>query len=216
MSTRQVRRHLTRLREDYRLIDRVQKGGSRNKYADVYQLVLPDDLAERVELTDDPELRRGRPADRVDNQAESVDGAGDNPPVTGPSTPELRTSRAGTPDISCSNSGHMDVRPPTTTPPTTSTSVFSPYGAEVEVPSPDADEGDLDYSSAFKIISRVPERMEDYVDAVKAEAAVHGLDPPTGAALTIAVARLALAEHPHLAAEGRTHGPAPARPARSG
>jgi hypothetical protein len=62
----------------------------------------------------------------------------------------------------------------------------------------------IDYSAALKITSRMPERVFDYVGAVKADAAIHGHDPPTGEALTIAVARLIIADHPHLKPERRT------------
>lgn len=63
---------------------------------------------------------------------------------------------------------------------------------------------DLDYPTAFKIMNQVLLRMPDYTEVVKAEAAAKGRDSPRGEALTIAVARLALADYPHLAPERRT------------
>jgi hypothetical protein len=201
MSTRQVRRHVTRLRDEYGLIDRVQRGGSRSKYPDVYRLVLPDDLADRVEFTDDPELRREKGSRRLEPVDEAVDnGSGDD--LRGS---DLRTSGAGTPDISCPNSGHINVRPPYR-PPTDQDTSISPYGAEVEVRSAGAqDETDLDreYSTAFKVIQRLGGAVARYVEAVHADAERNGHDPPEGRRLTIAVAALALIDHPDLLKPGR-------------
>lgn len=203
MSTRQVRRHVARLRDEYGLIDRVQRGGSRSKYPDVYRLVLPDDLAERVEFTEDPELRRDKGATPLKPVDKAVDdGAGDDLPGS-----DLRTSGAGSPDISCRISGHIDVLPPCR-PPTDQDTSFSPYGVEVEVGSvkiaKENDDLDREYADAFKVIQRIgPDAFERYATAVITDAARSGHDPPEGRRLTVAVAALALKHHPNLLKPGR-------------
>lgn len=206
LSERQVRRHLTRLREEYRLLDRVSRGGSRSRYPDMYRLVLPDDLEERVEFSEDPELRRERRLKAVDNAPGSVDGPVDNGPEDDLNGAELRTSGARTPDIQRPNSGHINVRPPYRPSIDQDTNTSGHFGAvEGARESADSktDQGGLSYPEALKIIQPIIGEIDTFAAEIQQDAEDHGHDPPHGQALTIAVAKLALVKYPHLLAIDR-------------
>lgn len=206
MSERQVRRHMARLRDEYRLIERLSRGGSRSNYPDVYRLVSPDDLADRVEFNDDPELRRGRHLEAVDNSVDSVDKSVDNGTVDDLNGTELRTSGAGTPDIQRPNSGHIDVLPPCRPSIDQDTNTSGHFGA-VEGARASAgtkkNQG-LSHAEALKIIQRIVGEIDTFVTVIKRDAEDHGHDPPHGEALTIEVAKHALVKYPHLLPEPKT------------
>jgi hypothetical protein len=206
MSERQVRRHMARLRDDYRLIERVSRGGSRSRFPDVYRLVLPDDLADRLEFNEDPELRRERHLAAVDKAAVSVDNSVDNVSEDDLNGVELRTSGAGTPDIHGPNSGHIDVLPPCRPPIDQYTNTSGHFGAvEGARASTDkkTDQG-LSYPEALKIIQPIIGEIDTFAAAIQRDAEDHGLDPPHGQELTIAVAKIALVKYPHLLPDRRT------------
>jgi hypothetical protein len=62
---------------------------------------------------------------------------------------------------------------------------------------PKSDRG-LSYAEAFKINQALGATFGTYIEAIHADAERHGLDPPRGEALVIAVAKWALADHPEL------------------
>jgi hypothetical protein len=62
----------------------------------------------------------------------------------------------------------------------------------------------LSYQDAFKINQALGGSFETFIADVKSDAIEHGLDPPHGEALVIAVAKLALVQYPHLLPERRT------------
>jgi hypothetical protein len=62
----------------------------------------------------------------------------------------------------------------------------------------------LSYPEAFKINQALGGEIEILVAAVKADAAEHGHDPPSGQALAIAVAKIALVKYPQLLPTRRT------------
>ena len=119
LSERTVRRHLEALRERYYLIERVSSGaaaGRRAGWSDVYRLVVPDDITDRVEVllpTPTPARRRQRdapsgmqpklPIRAVDNSENTghprpVDNPIHRTPVTG--------DNERTPDTGDQNTGH--------------------------------------------------------------------------------------------------------------
>lgn len=206
MSERQVRRHMARLRDEYRLIERVSRGGSRSRYPDVYRLVLPDDLADRVEFNEDPELRRDRRLQAVDKVPDSVDKSVDNRLEDDLRGSELRTSGAGTPDICEPNSGHIDVLPPCRPSIDQDTNTSGHFGAvEGACASTETKiESGLSYPEALKIIQPIIGEIDTFAAAIQRDREDHGLDPPHGQALTIAVAKLALVKYPHLLPEPKT------------
>lgn len=138
MSARNVRRHMARLRDEYALIERTRFHGSRRAYADEYQLVMPDDLTERVRFTDDPELKV------VDNSPERETGETNH-----------RTSRTESPDTSVQITGHgcPATRP---RPPTDQNKTSDDHGAEVEG------------SSALAVSLRPNQHHEHYAAAAAA------------------------------------------------
>lgn len=56
----------------------------------------------------------------------------------------------------------------------------------------------LSYSEAFKINQSLGASFGAYIEAIQDDAKRHGLDPPHGEDLVIAVAKLALVSHPEL------------------
>jgi hypothetical protein len=80
---------------------------------------------------------------------------------------------------------------------------FGSVEGDDEPAEPKSDLG-LSYPEAFKINQALGGEIENLVAAVKADAAEHGLDPPHGQALAIAVAKLALVKYPQLLPIRRT------------
>ncbi|MEV8638963.1 hypothetical protein AB0395_45645 [Streptosporangium sp. NPDC051023] len=143
----------------------------------------------------------------VENGSESVENpVGDAPenPLPGGNhrqlLPEPPATVTGTTGNSCPPPSHAPSQSPS------QDSGFSPYGAEVEGETAERCEpsADLDYPTAFKIVNQVLSRIPAYTEAIRAKAAAKGRDSPRGEALTIAVARLVLADHPELTPERRT------------
>lgn len=56
----------------------------------------------------------------------------------------------------------------------------------------------LSYPDAFKINQALGDAYSAYIKAVQADAIEHGLEPPHGEALVIAVAQWALVDRPEL------------------
>ena len=118
LSERTVRRHLEALRERYCLIERVSSGaaaGRRAGWSDVYRLVVPDDITDRVDVHR-PEPARARPRRNAPSgmQPKLPIKAVDNPQNTGHPRPvdnhNHRTPMTGdyerTPDTGDQNTGH--------------------------------------------------------------------------------------------------------------
>ncbi|TDD54549.1 hypothetical protein E1286_04990 [Nonomuraea terrae] len=209
-----VRRALDKLRT-VGLILRVFEGSKqgRRALADEYRLTVPDDLSDRVEMLGPDErapvkVTGDKPSNPVDNPVDNAE-----TPVTETADPDLydvehRSLETGTPVTESRNTGHGD-RPPNQAPTNTPTNNsndrdhFGSVEGNDEAAEPKSDQG-LSYSEAFKINSSLGAEIETFVLAVKADAIEYGLEPPSGQALAVAVAKLALLKYPQLLPERRT------------
>ena len=115
MSERTVRRQLTALRETYYLIERTARGadaGRRGGWADMYRLVMPDDITDRAELLIEPSTKPRRSPNGqqdklpmpVDNQQKTghprpVDNPKDRTPMSGDNEerPDTHVQKTGHP-----------------------------------------------------------------------------------------------------------------------
>lgn len=225
LGERTVRDALTKLREIgliYRTFETAATG-LRDK-ADEYRLTLPEDLGDRVPMWDPKRQKITKGGVEQESPKPHTRKKRTGPPATvaGGSAVENPVDIAPESPLPDGNHRQLLPEPPATVTETTGNSCrppshapshspsqhtyVSPYGAEVEGETAERREpsADLDYPTAFKIMNQVLLRMPDYTEVVKAEAAAKGRDSPRGEALTIAVARLALADYPHLAPERRT------------
>jgi len=74
---------------------------------------------------------------------------------------------------------------------------FGSVEGDSEPAEPKSDQG-LSYPEALKIIQAIGGEMETFIATIHADHQQHGLDPPSGSALTIAVAKHALVKYPQL------------------
>lgn len=210
LGEKSVRRALEALRV-LGLIERVFEGSKagRRGLADVYRLTVPDDLGERVEML--------APDEKTPDTVTGVTGLADPSEPVSPDTmtgdwaaadTEHRSSETGSPVTDDRNTGHHD-RPPTSTPTKTPTNPdglrdhFGSVEGDSEHAEPKSDLG-LSYADAFKVIQSLGGEIDIFVADIKADAEVHGHDPPHGKELTIAVAKVALVKYPQLLPERRT------------
>lgn len=192
-SERTVKRALARLR-DLDLLTLVASGSRHGMgRADEYRLTYPDDLAERV-----PMLAPNMAETPIVVPGMSVDGSAE-PPA------ETITRGHGDTDQGPGETGPGATRwPPTNhVPPidqpmiTNDRDHFGSVEGDSDPAEPKSDQG-LSYAEAFKINQALGASFGTYIEAIHADHHRHGLDPPRGEALVIAVATWALADHPEL------------------
>jgi hypothetical protein len=196
---RTVKRALARLRE-LELLTLVASGSRHGLgRADEYRLTYPENLAERVPML-------------APNMSESpivVPGMSAIEPFEPPV--ETITRGQGGTDQGPGETGAGATRwPPTNhVPPIDQTMIthgsdhFGSVEGESRPAGPKSDRS-LSYPEAFKVNNALGAEIETFVAAVKSDARERDHDPPTGQALAIEVARLALLHYPHLLPERRT------------
>lgn len=190
---RTVKRALARLRE-LELLTLVASGSRHGLgRADEYRLTYPEDLAERVpmlapNMSDCPIVVPGMVAVE---ESEPPD--------------ETITRGQGGTDQGPGETGAGATRwPPTNhVPPIDQTMItnnsdhFGSVEGDGGPAEPKSDQG-LSYPEALKIIQAIGGEMETFITTIHADHEQNGLDPPSGAALTIAVAKHALVKYPQL------------------
>jgi hypothetical protein len=190
---RTVKRALARLRE-LELLTLVVSGSRHGLgRADEYRLTYPEDLAERVpmlapNMSDSPIVVPGMVAmEDPEPSGETITrgqgGTDQGPGETGAGATRWPTTNHVPPidqTMITNNSGH-----------------FGSVEGDDEPAEPKSDLG-LSYPEAFKINQSLGASFGTYIEAIQDDAKRHGLDPPHGEALVIAVAKLALISHPEL------------------
>ncbi|MFB4280811.1 helix-turn-helix domain-containing protein [Nonomuraea sp. MTCD27] len=190
---RTVKRALARLRE-LELLTLVVSGSRHGLgRADEYRLTYPEDLAERVpmlapNMSDSPIVVPGmvameEPGPPDETITRGQGGTDQGPGETGAGATRWPPTNHVPPidqTMITNNSGH-----------------FGSVEGNGEPAKPKSDLG-LSYGEAFKINQSLGGSFDTYIAAVQADAVEHGLDPPHGEALVIAVAKWALVDHPEL------------------